>query len=109
MDLKYTARKYFELFSNKDLDGLTQIFDEKVMLHDWEQTAMGKEAVVAANKKIFDNVSTISVVPIHIYQENRTIIAELDILINDDERISVTDVITFSHDKLITAIRAYKG
>jgi hypothetical protein len=109
MDLKEPARRYFEAFSKKDIDAVAKMFDEKVILKDWEISATGKTDVVAANKKIFDSVDTISVVPIHIYQENRHIVAELDILVNDTERLSVVDVITFTHDRFIGSIRAYKG
>ena len=107
-DLKSIAIEYFETFSRKDLDGLEEMFADNVTLKDWAISASGVVGVVAANKKIFESVETIQVAPLALYQDGNTVAAEIEILINSEEKLSVVDVITFEDDK-IASVRAYKG
>ena len=106
--LKDQAIQYFEMFSNKDLTGLSEIFTDDVALRDWERSASGKVDVLAANKDIFDAVDTIAVTPIALYEENSTVVAEIEILVNNEIKLLVVDVIIFEGDK-ISSVRAYKG
>jgi len=108
MDLKQLAEKYFETFSRKDLGGLAVMFDKDVALFDWEISADGIDQVLAANKKIFDSVDTIKVVPWSIYQDGNTISAQLKIIVNEAEVLEVADFIVFKDDKIVM-IKAYKG
>ena len=85
------------------------MFAENISLRDWDITAVGKEQVVTANRTIFTAVETIEVTPIHLYQEGQTVIAELEILIDDTERLLVIDVLQFDRHGKIESIRAYKG
>lgn len=109
MDLKLICLEYFETFSRKDLDALELMFTGDVTLRDWEITATGIDEVLAANKKIFDSVESIHVMPLHLYQDNNTVAAEISIDVNGGEHFSVVDVITFSEAGKIANIRAYKG
>ena len=106
--LKDQAIQYFEMFSNKDLTGLSEIFTDDVALRDWERSASGKVDMLAANKDIFDAVDTIAVTPIALYEENSTVVAEIEILVNNEIKLLVVDVIIFEGDK-ISSVRAYKG
>jgi hypothetical protein len=106
--LKDQAIQYFEMFSNKDLTGLSEIFTDDVALRDWERSASGKVDMLAANKGIFDAVDTIAVTPIALYEENSTVVAEIEILVNNEIKLLVVDVIIFEGDK-ISSVRAYKG
>lgn len=109
MIFKNLALEYFNAFSNKDVTALQSMFDTDVTLRDWEINESSVLSVIAANNKIFNSVDTIKVTPRSLYQEHMTVIAELEILINSNEIILVTDVITFNDLGLITSIRAYKG
>lgn len=107
--LKRLALKYFETFSNKDLDGLADMFADDVDLRDWNIQALGKTDVLVANKNIFNNVKTISVAPLELYRDNNTVVAEIEILVNGEEYLSVVDVIMFNDEGKIVSVRAYKG
>jgi hypothetical protein len=109
MDFKEKTRRYFDLYSSKDLETLSNMFDEKVRFQDGDIIVTGKSAVIEAIKNVFDNVTSVSVIPIHIYQEHRNVFAELDVLVNDEQRMSAVHVITYTGDKLINSIRSYKG
>ena len=106
--LKDQAIQYFEMFSNKDLTGLSEIFTDDVALRDWERSATGKADMLAANKDIFDAVNTINVTPITLYEEGDTVVAEIEVLVNGDTKLLVVDVIKFKNDK-ISSVVAYKG
>ena len=108
MTLKETATQYFETFSRKDLDGLAVMFTDDVVLRDWERSAEGKIDMLAANKAIFDAVDTITVTPLALYEDGNTVTAEIEVLVNDNTKLLVVDVITFEGDK-ISSLRAYKG
>jgi hypothetical protein len=107
--LKILAEKYFETFSSKDLEGLKLMFDDDIILTDWEIKAHGKEEVVLANGRIFDSVDTIQVNPIEIMEIGDKIIAELSIVINNKDEINVVDIIKFNKLYKIISIRAFKG
>jgi len=109
MNLKELTLKYFNTFSNKDVDGLRELFSCDVSLRDWEISASGIEEVINANQKIFDSLDTISVVPIEICQTGNITASEMEIHINNSESIKVVDIIEFNSDCKICAIRAYKG
>jgi hypothetical protein len=109
MDLKSLCLEYFETFSRKDLDGLGVMFTGDITLRDWEISATGIDEVLAANKKIFDSVEYIHVLPLHLYQDNNTVVAELSIVVSGAVYLSVVDVITFNDSGKIVSIKAYKG
>jgi hypothetical protein len=109
MDLKSLCLEYFYNFSLKDIDSLSKMFASSCQLRDWENSAVGKEDVVAVYEKIFHSVDTIVVTPRAVYEDSDTIIAELLITINGKEQILVTDIITFNEAGKIISVRAYKG
>ena len=106
--LKDLAIQYFETFSRKDTAGLSELFTDNVNLRDWERSATGKTDMLAANKDIFDAVNTIAVTPIALYEENSTVVAEIEVLVNNEIKILVVDVIKFEDNK-ISSVVAYKG
>ena len=108
-DLKSLCLEYFYNFSLKDIDSLSKMFASGCQLRDWENSAVGKEDVVAVYEKIFNSVDTITVTPRALYEDSDTIIAELLITINGKEQILVTDIITFNEAGKIISVRAYKG
>ena len=115
--MKEVAEKYFKLFSEKDLDALDPLFDERATLRDWEIEAEGKSNVFAAMKNIFDSVESINVQPVNMgswrYTQETgkpmTVVAELDITINNTEKLAVVDIIDFTDEGKILGIRAFKG
>ena len=105
--------EYFTTFSEKDSDGLRNMFSNDVYLRDWEILANGIDEVVAANQDIFDKVDTIVATPFRVWDflshEDNVVVAELEIVVNDEETLLVTDILEFDDDEKIKSIRAYKG
>jgi hypothetical protein len=109
--VKEVAEKYFKLFSAKDLDALDPLFDGRATLRDWEIQAEGKSNVFVAMKEIFDSVESIKVNPINMVStvSPPQVIAELDIIVNNTEKLAVVDIIDFTDEGKILGIRAFKG
>ena len=107
--LKQIAKKYFKLFSNKDINALSPMFSKKIILRDWKIKAQGIKKVLKENEKIFKDCKSIQAKPIKIFQEKKTIIAELVICINKSKNLLVVDVLEFDNQKKIKSIRAYLG
>ena len=107
------ALEYFTTFSEKDSEGLRGMFSDDIHLRDWEIIANGIDEVVDANQSIFDSVETIIVNPVQLYHsttsESDVVIAEIEIIINDDETLLVTDILEFDDNNKIKSVRAYKG
>ena len=109
--MKDKAKEYFRLFSEKDLNGLSDVFDDEATLRDQNIEAEGKANVFLAMKAIFDAVESINVEPTNIWQEPETpetVIAELEITTNE-EKIQVVDIIDFTNEGKVKSIRAFKG
>ena len=101
--------KYFKVFSDKNIDTLSEMFSDDVELKDWNISTSGKKNVVNANKDIFDNVDTILVTPIQFYSNSETSYAvQISILVNIEEKLDVIDVIEFDNSGLIKSINAFK-
>jgi len=103
------ACNYFEAFSNKDLDTLTELYSENVTLADWEPLFFdGKEQVLNANKNLFESVESVNIKVKRIGSNDKNIFAEIDILINCNTQLFVVDILEFDQDQKIKSIRAYK-
>jgi len=111
MDFYSAAVAYFDAFSAKNLSRLDELYDSNVYLRDWEGTYVGSNAVLSANAELFDNVDAIVIRPIllHFDADDRTVVAEIEIMISDMVPFLVVDIIEFNSDGKILAIRAYKG
>lgn len=112
MDYRKKLTEYFQTFSNQDLDGLSEMFSDDVILVDWEINANGKEEVLEANKNIFQSVDTILVVPYFYYEGEEAYAIEIDVIVNagqeTEETLQVVDIISFNNEGLIQSIEAYK-
>lgn len=108
--MKEKLLSYFEAFSNKDLDKLSEMFSNDVILTDWEIDVIGKDNVLKANKNIFDSVEAIQVHPRAFYGGDNAYAVEIEIMVTTDkvESLEVIDVITFDDKGLIDSVKAYK-
>ena len=108
-NIKDSAQSYFTIFSEKNINGLREMFDDNVTLRDWEIDKQGIENVLKANLNIFQNVKTIKAIPQNIVSENNFVFAELKIIVNGDEELKVVDIIEFNKKGKIISIKAFKG
>ena len=106
--MRELVTKYFENFSNKDLEKLSDIFSEEITLQDWDILAEGKQNVLEANKNIFNSVDSISVNLNELYIDDNVATCIIEIVINNEETLKVIDVIKIDTDGKIKEISAYK-
>ena len=106
--MRKIIEKYFEYFSNKDIEMLKSLFSKNVTLKDWEINVNGFDEVVQANIKIFDNVETIQVTLVEYYEHKKSCVCLIDILVNKKEILNVIDIIRFDENNKISEISAYK-
>ena len=100
--------KYFKLWQTKNIEGLSKLFDDSILLQDWDNLIRGKEDIIKFNLDFFNSVNLIelNVVSSHCF-ENITF-SELSIII-DGVKLTVLDKIVFNENLKITLIKAFKG
>ena len=108
MNIIKLTEKYFTYFKSKDINHLKKLFDDEIILCDWEVEISGLNNVVSQNIKIFKNLGKFDLKIKNIYEISNIVFAEINILTND-EVIKVIDKIEFNEDNKIIKIRAYKG
>tara|TARA_B100001146_G_C15919856_1_gene322538 strand:- start:180 stop:503 length:324 start_codon:yes stop_codon:yes gene_type:complete len=101
-------KTYFQIFSNKDIEGLEKLFSDEVILKDWEIFVEGKKEVVEANRNIFNSVDSISVELNELYLDGLVAVCLIEITINKEEILKVIDVIKFNEEMEIIEVSAYK-
>ena len=109
MKYKKLALNYFNAFSNKDIESLKEMFSADIQLRDWERAVSGLNDVLQANKNIFESLTTIEVSVLHILESENIVIAEIVIVIDKFMKLLVVDILEFSDDGKIRAIKAFKG
>jgi len=107
-EMKELLKKYFECFSNKDLEKLSKMFSEEIVLQDWNILEKGKANVIGANQKIFDSVETISINLNELYIDHNVATCILEIVINNKDTRKVIDIIKIDARGKIKEISAYK-
>tara|TARA_Y100001980_G_C14242160_1_gene90428 strand:- start:179 stop:520 length:342 start_codon:yes stop_codon:yes gene_type:complete len=112
MELKEITTRYLTAFESKKLDILESLFSDKISLRDWEVSAKGKEKVLSANSKIFDEFEDIKIKILNMVSEGNTVVAEINIQLSKNDKILsllVVDVIEYDNNGSIISIRAYLG
>jgi len=106
-DLKEKTKRYFELFSTKNVKGLeNEIYADNIFLRDWNGEWRGKHAVLEMNENLFVNEFRID--NVEIKQADITTIVQFDLHIADTI-VRVVDVIDWNENGKIERILAYNG
>ena len=108
MNYSDLTEKYFEAFSSMNIEKLDEYYDDEISLRDWEIDLKGKSSVLNANKLFFESINEIGIKIISIYQNQNTLAAEIEITIDNNEKLLVIDLISFKKKKIIS-IKAFKG
>ena len=101
------TKRYFELFSTKNVKGLeNEIYADDVHLRDWNGEWRGKQAVLDMNENLFVNDFTMDVEDIKQADETTIVMFTLHIA---DTQYKVVDIIDWDEDEKIKRILAYNG
>tara|TARA_B100000902_G_scaffold56033_2_gene62851 strand:- start:7001 stop:7321 length:321 start_codon:yes stop_codon:yes gene_type:complete len=105
--MEQLVQRYFDAWNANSVEQLRPLLHDAVTLTDWEISESGLEAVINANQKIFDAVPGIHVTVHDMATSTNQVMAQITVHVNEQEQLSVIDVLTISSDK-ITSIKAYK-
>lgn len=100
---------YLAAYARKDLPVIDAMFSDDISLSDWNLSVRGKEAALDETAKNFAAAQTIGIEPIAIYDRKDAVAGELKIVVDGRVELRVVDIIEFTGDGKIAAIRAYLG
>jgi hypothetical protein len=101
------SKRYFELFSSKNVKGLeNEIYADNVHLRDWNGEWKGKFAVLEMNENLFQSEFTITMDDIK--QSDNTTIVMFNLHIAGTT-YRVADIIDWDDNGKIKRILAYNG
>ena len=117
-------RKYFQAFADKNIEVLTEMFTDDIILIDWNNTFTGKDQVVNEVQGIFTNFKTIKLEVTDIFSSLNIINAdrgettvsipkddsfacEIVIVFDDLEPLYIMDLIEFDDEGRIKKLTAY--
>tara|TARA_B100001250_G_C19252697_1_gene551421 strand:- start:42 stop:380 length:339 start_codon:yes stop_codon:yes gene_type:complete len=109
MNIIEITKIYFKSFSDKNIIKLTDLYDDDVILKDWDINIKGKKNVIKANENLFNSVKSINIFIKNIYNDKLVVISEINIIINDNTKLNVVDIIKFNNNFKIIEIIAYKS
>ena len=108
-------KTYFEAFNNKDLETLSELYADNVILNEWNENIFtGKEAVLKANKNLFEKFNKINIEVLTSGIDDSATetlyvsLNEISVTLDDDTHITVVDIIDVVDNK-IRSITAYRG
>lgn len=107
MNIKNLIIKYQKAFNDRDLNKLSELFDNKITLKDWDIEEKGKKNVMKAILKIFKSVKNIKCIPLQTIIDKKIAVCEL-IIVANKIRVNVVDIIKFNNNKKIISIKAFK-
>mmetsp|Transcript_14781 Transcript_14781/g.20568 ORF Transcript_14781/g.20568 Transcript_14781/m.20568 type:complete len:132 (+) Transcript_14781:343-738(+) len=99
---------YFDAWNNHDVEGLRTLLAHDCSLADWETQVSGRDAVVEANRSIFEKMPEvkIKILATHLFKGEKSAACEI-LVQTGKEDVNVVDIIIVESNK-IKAIRAYK-
>lgn len=101
------TKRYFELFSTKNVKGLeNEIYADNIHLRDWNGEWKGKQAVLEMNENLFQSEFSITIQ--NIKKLDRTTYVQFTLSIADTT-YRVFDIIEWDDAGNINKIYAYNG
>lgn len=100
---------YLAAYARKDLAAIGAMFSEDVHLRDWNLSVHGRNAALDETAKNFAAAQTIDIETIAVYEAEGAVAAELKIVVDKRVELSVVDVVAFTPEGKIAAVRAYLG
>jgi hypothetical protein len=103
-----TIELYMDAFNRRDMVALQAVLDEHASLVDWEVSASGRNAMIAATEAIVGGAK-LHITVRRVLMDSPLAVADLVIRINDQINLEVLDLFEFTPEGLIKSVRAFKG
>ncbi len=105
--LEDLTRQFLTLYTNKDIDAISQMFADNVVLKDWNYEVAGKSAAIQEFQKNFDEAEHLAIDIKKIFLSGDSAAAEIEVSVNG-VKLEIVDVITYNELGLVTAVNAYR-
>lgn len=109
VDLAAITRNFLKAYEARQIDVISRLFSQDVILRDWNYEVQGFSAAIAEFEKNFREAENLEIKIIQILTSDQSVAAELEILVNGTDRLAVVDVLNFDAQGRISSIFAYKG
>ncbi len=106
--MKTIVNLYFEYWNNHSTPDLRKLFDNEIVLEDWENTFSGIEDVIQENENIFTNFPKVNATISDLALSEKSVFAKIKVILNEENTIDVIDIFEFKDNKIIK-IKAFKG
>lgn len=100
---------YLAAYARKDLAAIAAMFSEGVHLRDWNLSVRGRVAALDETAKNFAAAETIEIETLAVYESRDAVAGELKIVVDKRVELRVVDVVSFTAEGKIAAVRAYLG
>jgi len=105
--LKDKVLKYINAFSSKDVNTISCMISDDILIEDWNETISSRHNAILFFKKIFESANEIKVEISDVWNDANVVIARIQIQI-DRASLDVVDVIKFDENIKISQIIAFK-
>lgn len=106
---KKNAFLYLEKYAEKDIQSISKLFADDILLCDWKIKVKGKDTAINETKKNFLYVDMLLINVLEYYENKDTIALEIKITIDRKEELYVMDVIKVNSEGKIISIKAFLG
>ena len=108
-DLIARTNEFLTAYQNKDLAAISEMVSEDVLLRDWNLEVSGKDALLYEFDKNFRSSNTIKIEVKNHYLSDLAVMAELQIVVDEQIVLAVVDRLSFESSGLVTEIVSYKA
>jgi ketosteroid isomerase-like protein len=103
------VRRFLRAYAAKDIHAIRAMFAEDVILRDWNLEVTGRDSAIREFEGNFRQSESIEIKINTIYLSESGVSAEIEILVNETEKLRVVDVVKFDSNQKIVSIVSYKG
>ena len=103
------VRRFLDAYAAKDIDAIRTMFSEDIALRDWNLEVIGRDKAISEFEENFRESQSIEIKVNAIYLSETGASAEVEILVNQTEKLRVVDVFRFDGNQKIVSLVSYKG
>ena len=108
-DYEGLVRDFLGFYEAKDINSIDRMLSDDVVIRDWNLEVQGKSNALDFFKKNFRDAESLSIEVRDVFLSESGAAVVVDILVNNVERLSVVDVVTFDRAGLVESVISFKG
>ena len=108
-DYEGLVRDFLGFYEAKDINSIDRMLSDDVVIRDWNLEVQGKSNALDFFNKNFRDAESLSIEVRDVFLSESGAAVVVDILVNNVERLSVVDVVTFDRAGLVESVISFKG